>query len=79
MPRPEPPWIPVGIDGVAEHLGVSENTVIAWRRRSEKEWVTVEKFPEPEGKISGRVWWWLADILGWAERTGRLKKVRPNG
>lgn len=71
--EPQSPWIPVGIDGIAEHLGVSENTVVTWRRRSAKEWTTVEKFPEPKGKISGRDWWWLAHILEWAKRTGRLK------
>ena len=72
MDRPTPPWIPVGIDGIAAHLGVSENTVIAWRRRS-AEWVNVAKFPESEGKISGRDWWWLSDVLDWAEKTGRRK------
>lgn len=72
MDRPTPPWIPVGIDGIAAELGVSENTVIAWRRRS-AEWVHVAKFPESEGKISGRDWWWLPDVLDWAEKTGRRK------
>lgn len=72
MARPQHPWTPVGIDGIAEALGVSENTVIAWRRRS-KEWVNVEPFPEAEGKISGRDWWWLSDVLDWADKTGRLK------
>jgi hypothetical protein len=66
---------PVGIDGIAERLGVSENTVIAWRRRS-KEWVNVPAFPEPEGKISGRDWWWLDDVLTWARKTGRLKEEK---
>ncbi|WP_433359506.1 hypothetical protein [Streptosporangium sp. CA-115845] len=73
MQRPQPPWIPVGVDGIAKQLRVSENTVVTWRRRSAKEWVTVEKFPDPEGAISGRDWWWLADILDWAQKTGRLK------
>jgi len=71
--RPQPPWVPVGIDGIAEQLGVTQDTVVTWRRRSAKEWVTVEKMPEPEGTISGRAWWWLSDILDWAGRTGRLK------
>lgn len=71
--RPEHPWTPVGIDGVAEHLGVSENTVMTWRRRSAKEWVNVPKFPEAEGRISGRDWWWLTDVIDWARSTGRLK------
>jgi hypothetical protein len=71
--RPTHPWLPIGIDGIAELLGVTKDTVVTWRRRSAKEWVTVAKFPEPEGKISGRDWWWLADILKWAEKTGRLK------
>jgi hypothetical protein len=73
MTRPQHPWTPVGIDGIAAELGVSDNTVIAWRRRSAKEWVTVEKFPDPAGKISGRDWWWLYDVLEWAKATGRRK------
>ncbi|WP_405088652.1 hypothetical protein [Microbispora sp. NBC_01389] len=73
--RPESPWVPVGIDGIALHLGVSQNTVMAWRRRSAKEWVTVRKFPEPAGKISGRDWWWLADVLDWARATGRTEET----
>ncbi|TMR11513.1 hypothetical protein ETD86_35590 [Nonomuraea turkmeniaca] len=73
MSRPVRPWIPVGIDGIAAELGVSENTVMAWRRRS-AEWVNVAKFPDPAGKISGRDWWWLADVLDWAKQTGRLKE-----
>jgi hypothetical protein len=77
MNRPVSPWIPVGIDGIAEHLGVSENTVVTWRRRSAKEWVNVAKFPEPAGKISGRDWWWLSDVLDWAKETGRLKGAGP--
>jgi predicted GIY-YIG superfamily endonuclease len=70
---PTRPWIPVGIDSIASELGVSENTVIAWRRRS-AQWVNATKFPESEGKISGRDWWWLSDVLDWAKETGRLKE-----
>ena len=73
MSKPAHPWIPVGIDGIADALGVTQDTVVTWRRRSAKEWVNVQKFPEPEGKISGRDWWWLRDVLDWAERTGRRK------
>lgn len=72
MAKPAHPWLPVGIDGIADQLGVTQDTVVTWRRRSAKEWVNVAKFPEPEGKISGRDWWWLADILTWARETGRL-------
>lgn len=72
--KPEHPWIPVGIDGIAEVLGVTQDTVVTWRRRSAREWVNVAKIPEPEGKISGRDWWWLSDILDWARETGRLKE-----
>ncbi|WP_326826461.1 hypothetical protein [Streptosporangium sp. NBC_01756] len=79
MKRPESPWTPVGIDGIAEHLGVSENTVVTWRRRSTKEWVNVAKFPDPAGKISGRDWWWLADIIDWAKSTGRIKEGGQGG
>jgi transposase len=71
--EPTEPWVPVGVDAIAKRLGVSENTVVVWRRRSAKEWTTVEKFPEPAGKISGRDWWWLTYILEWARKTGRLK------
>jgi hypothetical protein len=67
------PQVPVGVDGIARHLGVSQNTVVTWRRRS-KEWVNVEKFPDPAGQISGKDWWWLTDILDWAKATGRLKE-----
>jgi hypothetical protein len=72
--RPTEPWVPVGVDGIARHLGVSQNTVVTWRRRSAKEWVNVEKFPEAAGQISGKDWWWLVDILDWAKATGRLKE-----
>lgn len=67
---------PVGIDGIAEALGVTQNTVVTWRRRSAKEWVHVERFPEPAGQISGRDWWWLDDVLTWARKTGRLKEEK---
>lgn len=73
--KPEHPWTPVGIDGIAEALGVTVNTVVTWRHRSANEWVNVAKFPEAEGKISGRDWWWLADVLDWARETGRLKET----
>lgn len=72
--RPEHPWLPIGIDGIADLLDVTKDTVVTWRRRSAKEWVTVEKLPDPAGRISGRDWWWLADILDWARKTGRLKE-----
>jgi len=72
--RPEPPWVPVGTDGIAEYLGVSENTVRAWRQRSAKAWVRVARFPEPAGQIAGRDWWWLADIIEWAKKTNRLPR-----
>lgn len=72
--EPEEPWVPVGVDAIAERLHVSENTVVVWRRRSAKEWVNVAKFPEPAGKISGRDWWWWKHIQDWARRTDRLKE-----
>ncbi|MFD9950828.1 hypothetical protein ACFWYW_58960 [Nonomuraea sp. NPDC059023] len=78
MTRPTKPWLPVGIDGIADELGVTQDTVVTWRRRSAKEWVNVTKFPDPAGKISGRDWWWLADVLDWAEKTGR-RKQQPAG
>ena len=66
--------MPVGIDGIASYLGVSQNTVMTWRRRSEREWVRVARFPQPAGQISGRDWWWLADVIEWAKKTGRLPR-----
>jgi hypothetical protein len=77
MDRPTSPWLPVGIDGIADELGVTQDTVVTWRRRSAREWVNVAKFPEPAGKISGRDWWWLSDVLEWAKQTGRLKEPDP--
>ncbi|MFG1617344.1 hypothetical protein ACGFI3_31665 [Nonomuraea wenchangensis] len=77
--EPKEPWVPVGVDGIAERLTVSENTVIAWRRRSEKEWVHVARFPPAKGKISGRDWWWWKHVEDWARETGRLKPGHSQG
>lgn len=70
--EPVEPWVPVGVDGIAQRLGVADNTVVAWRRRSAKEWVNVARFPEPNGQISGRDWWWWWHVENWARETGRL-------
>lgn len=70
-PSPDSPWWPIGLDEIAVRLGVTKTTVTAWRQRS-KTWKHVPRFPAPRGRISGRDWWWVADIDDWAERAGRL-------
>jgi hypothetical protein len=71
MPAPEEPWWPVGVDEIAVRLGVARHTVTMWRQRS-KTWVNVPPFPEPEGQISGRDWWWWKVVEDWATVAGRL-------
>lgn len=55
---------------VAVLLGVSINTVHAWRKRAAGA-KQVEPFPQPEGKVAGADYWWADEILAWAARTGR--------
>lgn len=77
--EPREPWWPVGIADVAGRLGVSVNTVMGWRRRSAKEWVNVPSFPDSNGQISGREWWWWKRVEDWARETGRLKSGHTQG
>jgi hypothetical protein len=76
--RPEEPWWPVGVDEIAVRLGVTRNTVVTWRQRS-RTWKKVPRFPEPAGRISGRFWWWWADVEAWAVEAGRLPDEEPRG
>lgn len=65
----------VGIDEIAERLGVARNTASMWQTRG---WPAGErgakvKAPEPVATISGRirVYRWR-DIERWAKASGRL-------
>jgi predicted DNA-binding transcriptional regulator AlpA len=54
---------------IAELLGVSRQRVDQLSR--------TEHFPEPAAELAvGRVWA-KADVIAWAERTGRLPAVPP--
>lgn len=73
MPEiPERPR-PVAVSDIGVLLGVSINTVNAWRKRAAGA-KQVEPLPQPAGKVAGADFWWADDILAWAQRTGRLKK-----
>lgn len=56
---------------VAALLGVSTNTVNAWRKRAAGA-KQVEPFPPAVGKVAGADYWWEDQVIGWARRTGRL-------
>ena len=56
---------PVGINEIAERLGVPRNTVDIWRYR--------KRLPEPAWTVGGRPAWNWPDIKSWAEQSGRLK------
>lgn len=60
---------PVGLAEIAERLGVKRGTVDVWRRR--------DRLPEPRWTVGGRPAWDWADIVAWAERTGR-RREDPN-
>jgi hypothetical protein len=62
--------MPVGVDEIADRLGVTATTVTTWRRRT-RTWKNVPPFPPAFGKVSGRDWWWWSDVVNWAERAGR--------
>jgi predicted DNA-binding transcriptional regulator AlpA len=55
---------PVGVEEVAQRLGVERQTVSQWRWRN--------KLPEPRWTISNRPAWAWQDIAAWARDTGRL-------
>lgn len=61
---------PVGMQQIADRLGVKQNTVDRWRRRS-------TGFPEPRWPrvCNGPAWHW-PDVRAWAVASGRLE---PDG
>lgn len=63
---------PVAVSDVASLLGVSINTVNAWRKRAAGA-KQVEPFPPAVGKVAGIDYWWEDEVLAWARRTGRVK------
>jgi hypothetical protein len=75
---PEEPWWPVGVDESAVRVGVTRNAVVTWRQRSRTR-KNVPRFPQPGGRISGRLWCWWADIEVWAIEAGRLPVEDPPG
>ncbi|WP_049562279.1 helix-turn-helix domain-containing protein [Nonomuraea sp. SBT364] len=70
-PRPRP----LAMSDIAALLGVSTNTVNAWRKRAAGA-KQVEPLPPPAGKVATKTdYWWEDDIVEWARRTGRLKEA----
>jgi hypothetical protein len=56
---------PVGLQDIAQRMGVPENTVRVWHTR--------RVLPEARWRVSGRpAWDFDKDILPWAKKTGRL-------
>lgn len=69
-PRPRP----LAMSDIAALLGVTVNTVNAWRKRAAGA-KQVEPFPAPAGKVATKIdYWWEDHIVEWARRTGRLKE-----
>ncbi|MEV6159449.1 hypothetical protein AB0L53_54865 [Nonomuraea sp. NPDC052129] len=64
---------PVAVSDIAVLLGVSINTVNAWRKRAAGA-KQVEPFPPAVGKVAGADYWWADEILAWAKRTGRIRE-----
>jgi hypothetical protein len=58
------PTEPIGLQEIAELLGVDKQTPKRWHYR--------ELLPKPSGHVSGTPWWTLESIEGWARATGRL-------
>ncbi len=53
---------------VALHLGVSRDTVTRYQQPDRAQY----GFPEPDGRIGGRPWWWSTTIEAWeAQRPGK--------
>ncbi|MFF0309785.1 hypothetical protein ACFYSC_20345 [Streptosporangium sp. NPDC004379] len=67
---------PVAVGDIAVLLAVSVHTVNQWRQRAAHA-KRVEPFPPAAGKVAGVDYWWDLDILGWAQRTGRIKEASP--
>ncbi len=67
--------------GVAELLGVSPTTVTRYRAADRAKY----GFPEPDGHIGGRPWWWSTAIEKWEKSrpgmgagAGRPRKTTPS-
>lgn len=58
---------PVGIQEIAERLGVKRATVDQWKLRG--------LLPPPRWTVGGRPAWAWLDIEDWAEQTGRLRRT----
>lgn len=56
---------PVGIQEIAQRLGVKRQTASQWRQR--------KLLPEPDWTRSGVALWEWETIRAWADVTGRLK------
>lgn len=67
---------PVAVSDIAELLGLSVNTVNAWRARAAGA-KQVEPFPPAAGKVAHIDYWWDTDVIAWAQRTGRLPPTQP--
>lgn len=66
VPLPKPHPTLVGINEIAERLGVKRNAVDQWRH--------YKVMPPAPWLISGHpVWDWEEDIVPWAIRTGRME------
>ena len=64
-PYTQPMSEPVGVAEIADRLGVQPETVAMWRYRG--------RLPQPRWWVSRQPAWEWADILAWADRTGRLR------
>lgn len=67
---------PLAVSDIAALLGVSTNTVNAWRKRAAGA-KKVEPLPPAAGKVAGMDYWWSDEIIAWAERTGRARSEKP--
>lgn len=61
--------IPVGLQEIAELLGVTRSAVDGWRSRG--------VLPAPEWTVGGRPAWSRGSIERWARETGRLEEPAP--
>ena len=66
----------VGIQEIADRLGVHRLTVDTWRARRHTLKDPAWRMPEPDMIVSGRpLWWWSKTIDPWAHVTGRLPEI----
>ena len=59
----------VGLNEIAERLGVKLNTVRMWRKR--------DLLPAPAGFVSGTPWWYWPTIEAWVRQHRSLAPNRP--